>query len=342
MNIKNLLLLILWAFVCSSCAVQPKGGFQTATLPLAPDYGNPDHWAALPDRVDNADRTPGDSISDKQANAAVDVFFLHPTTYTGDKGHRNWNGPVNDAKLNEKTDESAILYQASIFNGVGKVYAPRYRQAHLHSYYTDERNKDALQAFEVAYSDVKAAFEYYLENYNQGRPIIIASHSQGTTHAKWLLRDFFDGKPLAEKLVVAYLVGIPVEKSWFAQLKPCADEEQTGCFCTWRTFKKGHYPKTIPWGDSIVTTNPLNWSLSDAYAPHSLNAGSVLRDFERIFFELTDAKVEQGLLWVTKPKFPWSFLYFSPNYHIADFNFFYLNVRNNAILRAERYFEWKG
>lgn len=334
---KNLIVLIFWAILLSSCAVRPKAGFNTESLPLTPDYSNPEHWAALPDRDDKADQTPGDSILNIQADAEVDVFFLHPTTYTGDKGHKNWNGPINDVKLNKKTDEGTIQYQASIFNGVGKVYAPRYRQAHLHAYYTKDRKRDALQAFELAYNDVKTAFEYYLEHYNQDRPIIIASHSQGTTHAKKLLRDFFDGQPLQKQLVAAYLVGIPVESFWFEQLQPCKEEEDTGCFCSWRTFKKGHYPKAIPWGDSIVATNPLNWTIESTYAPPSQNMGGVLRDFEKIYEELTDAQVEQGLLWVTKPKFPWSFLYFSPNYHIADYNFFYLNVRDNAKKRAKRY-----
>ena len=53
--------------------------------------------------------------------------------------------------------------------------------------------------------DVKAAFQYYLEHYNNGRPIIIASHSQGTTHAKRLLKEFFDGTALQHQLVAAYL-----------------------------------------------------------------------------------------------------------------------------------------
>ena len=83
---------------------------------------------------------------------------------------KNWNASIEDRKLNDKTDGSTILYQASIFNGAGKVYAPRYRQAHLHAYFTNKRKGEAQKAFELAYADVKAAFEYYLQHYNQGRP----------------------------------------------------------------------------------------------------------------------------------------------------------------------------
>jgi len=56
---------------------------------------------------------------------------------------------------------------------------------------------------ELAYQDVKTAFEYYLKNWNQDRPIIIASHSQGSVHAQRLLKEFFEDKPLAKQLVAA-------------------------------------------------------------------------------------------------------------------------------------------
>ena len=58
----------------------------------------------------------------------------------------------------------------------------------------------------------------------------------------------------------------------------------------------------------MVATNPLLWSTGPENAPKSLNKGGVLRDFERIFPELADAKVQEGILWVHKPKFPGSFL----------------------------------
>lgn len=32
---------------------------------------------------------------------------------------------------------------------------------------------------ELAYEDIKCAFEYYMENYNDGRPIVVAGFSQG-------------------------------------------------------------------------------------------------------------------------------------------------------------------
>lgn len=332
----------------ASCSVHPKGAFDAQKAPPPPDYSNPDHWAALPSKKDNADRRPLDSLPDNQAIAEADVFFLHPTTYTGDRGQKMWNAPVNDAALNAKTDGGAILYQASAFNGAGRVYAPRYRQAHIYAYFAKATEKEtARQAFELAYEDVKAAFQYYMKHYNQGRPIIIATHSQGATHGMRLVKEFFDDKPLRPQLIAAYLVGMPVPRDYFSTLKPCEQPDETGCYCSWRTYRRDHYPEGKAYaayiaditggkGDSsIVVTNPLLWQNNGEYAPPTLNKGAVLRNFNQIMPQLADAQTYKGILWVTKPKFPGSFLFRTKNYHIVDFNFFYLNVRENAMLRAK-------
>lgn len=320
-----------------SCGVRPKGDFGETTIPNAPDYSKMEAWAALPSKQDNADKVPANKFPNNQETAKVDVFFLHPTTYTGSKGHKLWNGPIDDEKLNAKTDEGTIMYQASIFNGAGKIYAPRYRQAHLHAYYSEDK-KTTQQAFDLAYSDIKAAFEYYLEHYNKGKPIILACHSQGTTHGGRLLKEFFDGKALQDKLVAAYLVGIPVPKDYFDQLKPCETPKETGCFCTWRSYKKGKYPKTHDPNNTIIVTNPLSWNRDTKEVPKTKNEGGVLLKFDKVLPELTSAQIHQGLLWLEKPKFPGSFLYFNPNYHIADYNLYYVNVRKNAIERVEAFF----
>ncbi len=322
----------------SGCGSIPKGVFSSESAPPPPNYSLESCWAALPTTPDMADRTP-EGLENRQAQAEVDVFFLHPTTYTRKKGNHNWNGPVYDPDLNARTDEGSIHYQASLFNGVGKVYAPRYRQAHLEAYYTDLEGS-AQKAFDLAYSDVKAAFEYYLLHYNEGRPFILASHSQGTTHAKRLLREFIDGKPLQEQMVVAYLAGIPVARDQFNFLKVCGGPDEIGCFTTWRTWRKGHYPKGHDPEADIAVTNPLNWTTTTAYASRSESKGAVLSNFDKIYPEATDAQVHEGLLWVDRLKFPWSFLmFFKHNFHIADLNLFYVDIRENARLRAETYLQ---
>ncbi len=338
-NILAILLILFVISVSNSCSkyLIPETSYGELPIPQAPDYSDPKSWAALPDRKDQADRTPESYLKDEQANAEVDVFYLHPTTYVGRKGEDNWNAPVYDEKLNKKTDESAILFQASVFNGAGKIYAPRYRQAHYHAYFSDNE-KDTDRAFALAYKDVKTAFEFYLKNYNKGRPIIIAGHSQGTNHAEELLKEYFEGKPLQNKLVAAYLVGMPIEPSSFKSIKVCETPEETGCFCSWRSYEKGYYPRKHSPQNNFEVTNPLNWKTDSSYVAKKMNEGTVLRKFKKgMKVSITDAQVHQGLLWISKPKFFGSVFIRFKNYHIADYNLFYANIRKNAQLRTKMF-----
>ena len=175
-----------------------------------------------------------------------------------------------------------------------------------------------------------------MKNYNNNRPIIIASHSQGTTHGARLLLDFFDEKPLRKQLVAAYLIGLPVPENTFQNIKVCESPEEIGCFCSWRTFKHGKFPKGYKPNNNIAVTNPLTWTTDETPASATLNEGTVLYKFEKYYTkQLVDAQVKDGVLWVHKPKFRGSIFLISKNYHIADLNLFYTNVRNNAILRTD-------
>jgi len=338
-NYCSLFILILTGLLLSSCSkkiLSPVEGFDVNKTTSPPDYSNEEYWSALPSQSDMADITPP-GFTDNQATADADVFFMYPTIYFGEKEDDKWNAPVDDLSFNKRVDESTIKYQASIFNGAGRVYAPRYRQAHLNAYSLKDKAM-SKKIFDLAYNDLKRAFEYYLNNYNEGRPIIIASHSQGTTHGIRLVKDYFDGKPLQDQLVAAYLVGIPVAKDQYENIPVCESAEQTGCFCSWRTFKEGHTPKTTM-SPKIAVTNPLTWKTDERFAPHALNTGGVLRNINKVKKELTSAQVvaDKGILWAHKPKFFGSIFFRTKNYHIADFNFYYSNVRENAIGRVRTY-----
>lgn len=322
--------------IIAACAVKPEIRLSKEDGP--PDYRQSKYWAALPEKQDSADAVPSDKFEDQQLHSDADIFFIHPTTYTGKKGHDQWNAPIDDPDLIARTDRGTILHQASIFNASGRIYAPRYRQAHIYSYFDDKNPEYVNQAFDLAYHDIKNAFEYYLMRYHNGRPIIIASHSQGTTHAIRLIREYFDNKALQTKLIAAYLVGMPLLKSTFDSIPICESPEEVGCYCAWRTFRRGYLPKKRIYGDSIAVTNPLNWTTNQEYVSSESNLGGVLRDYhDGIHPGLTDAQISNGILWASKPKFPGSFFFQTKNYHIGDYNLFWLNVRQNALLRTNTF-----
>ncbi|MEM1359951.1 MAG: DUF3089 domain-containing protein [Bacteroidota bacterium] len=335
------ILLLPLLLLLAACSTVPKTAIgEDFPVPSPPDYAEQKHWAALPTKNDQADRTPGPELTDRQATAAADVFYLHPTMYSGTRnGNDKWNADLADAKLNEKVDETAVLNQASIFNAAGRVYAPRYRQAHIKVFYPQGRSV-SQQALDTAYADVLAAFDYYLAHFNEDRPIIIASHSQGTTHAKRLLADRFDGKTLREQLVAAYLIGMPVSANAYQTIPVCAEPDQVGCFVSWRTYREDFVPKstyrdTVP---NIAVVNPLSWTTDEERAPANLNQGAVLYNYDKgPLPELVWAEIRGAGLFTNKPKFFGDILFTTKNYHVGDYNLFWVNIRENAVTRAANF-----
>ncbi len=334
-------LLLLTTALISSCSKKnyiQRDNYSFKAADGKPDYSDLNYWAAHPWKWNPSDSTPAGLEKDLYKDSTVDVFFVHPSTFT-DRENNNWNAAIDDSLLNIKTDYSTILYQASVFNHC-RVFAPRYRQAHIKAFFTTNKLQAAI-AFDKAYADVKSSFQYYLDHFNNGRPIIIASHSQGTLHAARLLKDFFQRKNLQNRLVCAYLIGMPIADSYFTAITPCKDSLATGCIVSWRTFKKGYIDTGYISREKFnsIVVNPLTWSIDTLYAPAELNTGAVLRKFNKVSPHAVDAQVHENILWASKPKFFGSMFLTSSNFHIGDINLFYNNIRQNVLTRIKLF--WK-
>lgn len=331
------LILNLSIILCTllSCTGKVSKTWTQSEQTKAPQYNNIEYWAAHPDKEDPSDLIPEPLKKDELKDYA-DVFYVYPTIYWQKKSDQLWNAPIDDDELNQRIDDTALKMQASIFNAVGPIYTPRYRQAHINAY--GLTNPEASRkAFEIAYQDVKRAFLYYLEHYNNGRPFIIASHSQGTTHSMRLIRELIDGQELSERMVAAYLVGMPVPEFYFTELKPCSYPSETECICSWRTYKENYYPPGHISYMDFISTNPISWTDKDA--DKTEHKGAILLDFNRLESGICEARNLEGLIWMEKPVFKGSTFFTRKNYHIGDYNLFYLDVRENAVKRARTWIE---
>lgn len=301
--------------------------FNPADQPAAPDYAKAENWSALPFREDAADDIPKTETWVSDSLKPVDVFYIYPTIYV--KG-KTWNANLANKKLNKKIDRLPVRYHASVFNASAQVYAPRYRQAEL-SAFSD--TVDGPKALDFAYQDVKRAFLYYLQHYNNGRPIIIASHSQGTHHARRLLREFFDTTTLQKQLVAAYTIGFAFYEAQYKTLKPCTTATQNGCYITWASYRKGYEPgETVLAGD--VCINPLTWNRDTIAVDKSKSIGAMLLSFNKIYSNNVSAQIHNNILWVrnTMPILStWT------NLHVADYNLFWYDIRANVKVRVEEY-----
>jgi hypothetical protein len=310
--------------------------YQFSSVGKIPEYSNLNYWAAHPWKKDPSDSVPQPLKKSYQQDTSTDVFFIYPTSLTSETDNR-WNADIDDAKINSKTDYSSILYQASVFNASCRVFAPRYRQAHLKAFFVADSVSEKY--FDTAYTDVKNAFEYYLTHFNNGRPVIIASHSQGTKHAARLLKEYFEGKTLQKKLVCAYIIGLPVPENYFTSLLPCKDSASTGCFVSWRTYKRGYTEPLFVANEKFkaVVVNPLIWSSDTGFISSSNNKGGVLLNFNKIIPNTVNAEIHQNVLWTCKPKVFGKIFFTKKNFHVGDINLFYMNIRQNVKTRIGAY-----
>ncbi len=296
----------------------------------APDYSNLYYWAAHPLKKDPSDSIPAFCLNEK-SDSLADVFYIHPTTFLKNMFSASWNANVNDEELNSQTDKTTLLKQASIFNGSCKVYAPRYRQAHLKAFIMKQNPKSA-EALDIAYNDVKKAFDYYVENYNHKRPIIIAGHSQGAGLGKRLLKDYF-GKPLQKQLVCAYIIGTNIKKDEFTSIPFGDNPTATGCIVGWRTYKNGTIEKNIQEerGNSQCV-NPITWVTNSTEAPEELHKGMIGADFNKLLPHVVSAKVEPSakILWITSDQPIGERASSMNNLHILDVSMFYMDIRENV------------
>ncbi len=326
---------------CSGCGEPPPAP--------AGGYANDGNWAALPGRRDPADEVPpGAALEDGQAAAKADVFYVHPTTH--ETLFSFGNAALDDADANAGVDET-LRFQASAFNGAARVFAPRYRQASLLALAVDDA--DGAASIERAYADVRAAFDEYVDKRSDGRPFLLAGHSQGSTMLIRLIRERLDGKPLQSRLVAAYLLGELVGTDTFTALRPCRTATETGCFVSWATARRGATP-SLACGSRqlsdcagatvhteelpVVCVNPLTWTPGGAAGPDAhLGAGPGRGlgggRFEGFATRAVGAACDaQGVLRIERDVDLAGVD--DGDYHTQDVNLFYLDVRANVARRV--------
>jgi hypothetical protein len=254
-----------------------------------------------------------------------------------------------------------LRFQASAFNGCCRLYVPRYRQAALAAFLKkDQSTAQRIAAYELAYGDVRRAFDYYIAHENHGRPFILASHSQGSLHAMRLLEERIAGAALQTQLVAAYLIGysIPAEIER-AGVPVCPAAGATGCLLDWNTVAAdagadAHGAERLIWlagryqplaARRRVCVNPLSW-VPDGAADAALNLGALPAvapgaALRPPVSQLTGARCDAGLLRVA---IPWGerrgfadLLTFFGSYHVFDYNLFYTNIRVNVAERVAAY-----
>ena len=330
----------------------PTAQFKGGPAPAPTAYADRAMWIARPDLQDSPASWLPEGMKAEGAPRAS-VFFIHPTSYLETT---RWNAPVDD----EESQRRARLFvqsQASAFNGVADVWAPKYRQAAFGAFLTTKA--EAGKALDFAYRDVAAAFDQFLRETAKDRPIILAGHSQGSLHLMRLLAERLAAAPEAKRIVAAYAIGWPVSVPADLPslgLPACERREQAGCVVSWQSFgepadaemvtdvyDKSAGPTGISRaGSPMLCTNPLTGARGGE-APASANLGTLVPNAEltegRLRVPGVPARCDvRGFLLIGEdPPDLGPYVLPGNNYHVYDYALFWSNLRADAAARLAAY-----
>ncbi len=339
----------IWGERIARIAFVPSAGFIEQAPMAANVYADKAMWVARPDIPGNPAEWRPAGFREAATPRAARVFFIHPTSYLNRSA---WNAPLGDKAARELAD-TFTRGQASVFNGVGEIWAPRYRQATFGAFLTTKA--EAQRALDAAYADVALSFDQFVSSVPADRPIIVAGHSQGALHLMRLLREKIANKPLARRIVAAYVVGWPVSVAHDLPamgLPACQRPDQAGCVLSWQSFAEPAdyaaileaYDRTTGFdgrsraGSAILCTNPLTGSVGAAAAAQR-NAGTLYPSADLKTGRLEPARIParcdaRGFLLIGPPPDDID-AYVLPgnNYHVFDYSLFWSNLRADAARR---------
>ncbi|HEY2464931.1 MAG TPA: DUF3089 domain-containing protein [Steroidobacteraceae bacterium] len=240
-------ILALSAALSVGLAVAPAGAEDAPPAPAATDYANPAVWLCRPGRLDACSASQDATIVavngtlTREAfhpakNPPIDCFYVYPTVSNETSGNSDLT--ITGA------EKLVVNAQFARFAAKCRLFAPMYRQVTLTALRAMIAGKPIPVDRDLGYSDVLAAWNYYLAHDNQGRGVVLVGHSQGSGVLTRLIKEEIDGKPVQGKLISAILMGtnLPVPKGAdaggaFKHIPVCRSNRQTACAIAFADFR---------------------------------------------------------------------------------------------------------
>lgn len=327
------------------------GGKPSASVPATtgqgnPNYANSSNWLALPAKT----------------TKKVDVFYLSDTTYQKADASAPNIGPIDDPKM-QAGAKAKFSTTATTFETVADIYAPYNRQVDSQYKSTLPLDQQAKLEAGIPTSDAVAAFDYYIKHLNNGRPFILAGHSQGSNLLANLLSGYMKKNPeLYKRMVAAYVIGYSITSDYLAQnpqLKFAERPDDVGVIISYNTeapVMHGTNPVTMPGG---VAINPITWTTSEELATAQQNLGGISVNPQTGYAVVdaagnpvkvqhyADAQVNKArgvvICSTADPNqlAPGNPALLAGIYHPFDYPFYYFDIRANAANRVAHYLSKK-
>lgn len=285
-------------------------------------------------------------ISNQEKN--VDTFYLYPSSYLSDREDFKLFADINDEKMMKIAGKSLEI-QGGVFERDTNVFAPLYRQADPIEGLRRKKTGEDQEVVEHLYAEAVNAFEYYLNNFSNGRPFILAGHSQGSSVLQLLLSQYFKDKPaLCQRMVAAYLPGVFISSEFMNEnphLRFTENEEDTGVIVSWNTEKTDFEEKhPLMEGDDALVVNPITWKRDSQHATSEHNKGSLVKG-KLVVPGIADAIINEkrGTIQCSTVnpddyKQPMG-IFKDGIYHSMDYGFYFLNIQENVGKRIDAYMD---
>jgi len=341
MKIKKHIIVSIALFLSltfTACSDDPVSADDVTTDPIATDYSKAVHWLSLPPAIKE-----------------VDVFYLYPTVWKKVDSTEPDICAIDNPEMLTKS-KLKLAEQATAFENVGNIYAPYYRQVDASNLLLSiEEQLKVLGG--IPKSDILAAFDYYIKHFNNGRPFILAGHSQGSNLLLFILEEYMKENPdVYSRMIAAYVIGYSITDQFLAKnphVKFADGPDDTGVIISYNTES----PDVVPGSSPVVlpgalVINPITWTRDETLATADKNLGSIIQNSDGSIvgiptpiMNFADAKIDKAkgvLICSTVDVEKWapgigSTKYFRGVFHSYDYSFYYYNIRENATNRTNKF-----
>lgn len=295
--------LILLATLLTLTACSPK-----EIVPDAPDYDKDSSWYVV------------DRGSD------VDLFYICSTStfdYTKGKAVVHYAWAADSTACHSMREEMEGVDR--ILSGELNYYSPYYRQITMETYLDTAL---ISSRFPLTMEDVNAAFNYYIENFNEGRPFVLAGFSQGGQALVELLKRL--PEELHKRMVAAYVLGWKIteeEVEEYGSIVPATGADDTGVTICYNSVEDPEDATPLISEGNAVAINPVNW-VTDSTPAVLFDTLTVTLDQQSKLL-LVDGFEGTGYAW--KP-------YFKDGcYHTFEIRWYGASLRQNIADRCRNY-----
>lgn len=329
----------------SSTSGKPSTSVPATNSQGVPNYANSSNWLSLPAKT----------------TKKVDVFYLGDTTYQKPNASAPNICAINDAQMRAGA-KAKFTASATAFAPIANIYSPYYRQSDASVLLLPHAQQSAIIAG-IPTHDGLSAFDYYIKHLNQGRPFIMAGHSQGSNVTINLLAQYMKKNPdVYKRMIAAYVIGYSITPDYLAQnpeLKFATGPDDTGVIISYNTeapVLKGTNPVVLP---GAMAINPITWTRAETLAPASQNLGGISVNPQTGYavvdasgnpvkvMNYANAQVNTArgavICSTADPSqlAPGNEMVAKGIYHPFDYPFYYFDIRANAANRVARYLSEK-